>query len=408
MGKTHSWQYYAWTTAIAGALVIVCCNNLQYLFGTFMTPIMERFEVTRTVASGVISARSFTMAISAVVSGILLDRIGLRRVVVIGIALCGLGYLLAAFATEVWQLYVLFGLLLGVGGGFTFSPLVASTTKWFGGKSTLANGVVLSGFGFAQILLPPLLTSLFNAYGWQVCLLTLAGLSWIGGLLTWSRLHEPPANHLREMMAVSAGNQSLKASTEPVGVTLRQAMSERGYWIFILIYFANALSFQSVITHIVVRATDLGIAATAAAVILTVIGIPNTIGRILVGLVANRVNQRLIVSLAFLLQAPVVFMLGWITDLWVFYVVGAFYGLVYGAVQPLVPTLAVGYFGSRSLGSIIGTIQSAYVFGAMLGPIIAGVMFDRTGSYLLAFMMNGSLLLLVFLASLMLKPPRFK
>ena len=157
-----------------------------------------------------------------------------------------------------------------------------------------------------------------------------------------------------------------------------------------------------------VRATDLGIAATAAAVILTVIGIPNTFGRILVGLIANRVNQRLIISLAFLLQAPVVFALGWITDLWVFYVVGAFYGLVYGVVQPLVPTLAVGHFGGRSLGSILGTINFVYVFGAMLGPIFAGVMFDLTGNYLVAFMVNGSLLLLVFLMSLALKPPRFK
>ena len=408
MAKTHSWQHYAWMTAISGALIIIACNNLQYLFGTFMTPIMERFEVTRTVASGVISARSFTMAGSAVIGGVLLDRIGLRRVVVIGIAFCGLGYLLAAFATETWQLYVLFGLLMGVGGGLTFSPLVAATTQWVGGKSTLANGVVLSGFGFAQILLPPLLTALFYSYGWQVCLLTLAGISWIGGLIAWSRLHDPPPNHLREIMAASAGAESGTASGEPIGLTLRQAMSQRGYWIFILIYFANALSFQTVITHIVVRATDLGIAATAAAVILTVIGIPNTIGRLLVGLVANRVNQRLIVSLAFLLQAPIIFALVWITDLWVFYVVGAVYGLIYGAVQPLVPSLAVGYFGSRSLGSIIGSIHFAYVFGAMLGPIFAGIIFDLTGSYLTAFLVNASVLLLVFLASLALKPPRYK
>lgn len=407
MGKAHSWQYYAWSTAIAGALVIICCNNLQYLFGTFMTPIMERFEVTRTVASGVMSARGLTMAISAFVSGVLLDRIGLRRVVVIGITICGLGYLLAAFATEVWQLYLLFGLLMGVGGGFTFSPLVAATAKWFGGRSALANGVVLSGFGFAQILLPPLLTSLFISYGWQVCLLSLAGLSWIGGLLAWNRLHDPPSSHLQEIAAATE-QEPVPALDEPVGISLRQAMTQRGYWIFLLIYFANALSFSTVITHIVVRATDLGIAATAAAVILTVIGIPNTFGRILVGLIANRVNQRLIISLAFLLQAPVVFALGWITDLWVFYVVGAFYGLVYGVVQPLVPTLAVGHFGGRSLGSILGTINFVYVFGAMLGPIFAGVMFDLTGNYLVAFMVNGSLLLLVFLMSLALKPPRFK
>jgi MFS family permease len=407
MGKTHSWQYYAWSTAIAGAVVIICCNNLQYLFGTFMTPIMERFEVTRTVASGVMSIRGLTMAISAFISGVLLDRIGLRRVVVIGIILCGLGYLLTAFATEVWQLYVLFGLLMGIGGGFTFSPLVAATTKWFGGKSALANGVVLSGFGFAQILLPPLLTSLFISYGWQVCLLTLAGLSWIGGLLAWNRLHDPPSSHVQEIVAASAGSDASAVPSEPVGLSLRQAMTRRGYWIFLLIYFANALSFSTVITHIVVRATDLGIAATAAAVILTVIGVPNTVGRILVGLVANRINQRLIVSLAFLLQAPIVFTLGWITELWVFYVVGAVYGLIYGTVQPLVPTLAVGHFGGRSLGSILGTINFAYVFGAMLGPIFAGVMFDVSGSYMVAFMVNGSILLLVFLLSLALKPPRF-
>ena len=117
------------------------------------------------------------MGISTIVAGILFDRIGLKRVVIVSITLCGASYLLAAFATEIWQLYISWGIFLGIGGGFSFSLLVAATAKWFGGKSTLANGVVMSGFGFSQTILPPLLVMLIVSHGWQTCMLLLAGLS---------------------------------------------------------------------------------------------------------------------------------------------------------------------------------------------------------------------------------------
>ena len=404
--------FYGWVVAIAGAGVIIAAVNFQYSFGIFIQPLINKFGWSRAAIAGSVSARSIVSGLISPIAGALSDRYGPRRFILMGIFMVGVSYLLASRINNLWQLYFFLSILTGIGTAVIFIPVLATVTKWFGGKSALANGIVMSGFGMTQVIIPPLATYLIVQYSWETAFIVLGVAAWGLGTVAWYFIRTPP-NIMNPPLSKSAGErEATKTSENPTGVendyTLSAALRTRTLWLLFLVFVVVATSYQMVAIHIVVAAIDTGITPEAAAIILTLSGLTNTLGRLTIGGLASKIGNRTVLVPCLLIQALALFFLAGASDLHAFYIIATVYGLAYGGVTPIVTTMAGRFFGTRSIGSIIGTLFTAYTIGVAIGPLLAGYIFDVTGSYFIAFSSAAIAMVIVFLFSLLLKPPQRK
>jgi len=401
---------YGWVVAIAGAIIVLAGGNFLYIFGVFFKPLIYQFGWSRAAISGCVTIRNIMSGVAAPIAGTLSDKYGPRKIILTGIFLVGLSYLLASRINSLWQLYLFLGTLTGIGIAALFIPIMATATRWFNGKSALANGIILSGFGWAQIILPPVATYLILQYSWETCFIILGIATLVLGTTSWSFIRTPPST--TNAQAEATQEYAPKASETLTGVegdyTLSKALHTPALWILYLIQVVVAASYQMVIVHIIAAAIDIGITLEAAAIILTLNGITNTLGRLTLGGLATKIGNKTALILCLAIQVLALFLLARTSDLYTFYIIAAIYGLGYGGTTAIMPTLAGSFFGTKSIGSIYGTVNTAYTVGAAIGPLLAGYIFDITGSYSTAFSSAAIAMAVVFLLCLVLKPPQRK
>ncbi|MFC1951629.1 MFS transporter [Chloroflexota bacterium] len=402
---------YGWVVVIASAFIILIGGSFQYSFGVFIKPLINKFGWSRTAISASITTRSITSGLIGPIVGTLSDRYGSKKFILVGILLVGLSQILTSRITTLWHLYLFLGALAGIGISLFFVPIFAMVPKWFGDKSALGNGIVLSGFGWAQIIIPPVATYLILQYSWETCFLILGIAALVLGTVAWSFIRTPP-NTVKQPQAKPIEADAPKASEPPTGVkdnyTLSEALRTPALWIMLLIFAIIAASYQMVVIHIIVAAIDIGLTSEAAAIILSLSGIGNIAGRLILGGLATKIGNKITLSFCLASQALALFFLAGASDLYAFYIIAAIHGFGYGGSTPIVFTMAGSFFGTKSIGSIIGTINAAYALGIAAGPLWAGYIFDVTGSYYTAFLYASIAVMISFLLCLLLKPPRRK
>jgi MFS family permease len=398
-----------WVAVIAGAFVVFIAGNFQYSFGVLVNPLINRFGWLRASISGTVTTRSIASSLASPLVGILSDRYGYRKFILAGIFLVGISYLLTSRITSLWQLYLFLGAMTGIGISVFYVPIVSTVTKWFGSKSGLANGITVSGFGWAQIITPPVATYLILQYSWETALIILGTAALVLGTVAWYFIRTPQ-NTGNDPPSEPAVVDTLKAN--PPGTegnyTLSEVLRTPAFWILFLVLTTSSASFQMVVIHIVIAAIDTGITPEAAAFILTLSGITNTVGRLTFGGLATKIGNKTVLLLSLALQALALFFLAGAIDIRAFYIIAAVHGLSYGGVMPLIPTLIGSFFGTRSIGSIFGFVNTAYTVGGAFGPLVGGYVFDVTGSYYTAFLVAAIVMAATFLLCLLLKPPQRK
>lgn len=402
---------YGWVVAIAGAGMLLAAGNFLYTFGVFVKPLINKFGWSRAAISGCVSIRSIASGLGSPVVGAFSDRYGPRKFILLGVFLAGLSYLLASRITSLWHLYLFLSILTGIGIASMLVPAVATATRWFGGKSALANGIVMSGFSMAQIILPPIATYLIVQHGWETCFVILGIAAWVLGSMAWNFIRTPP-NTVNQPRTEPREGDTPKAGETPSGAkddyTLSEALRTRTLWIMFLVFMVVTSSYHLVIIHIIAAAIDTGISPEAAAIILTLSGVTNTLGRLTGGGLASKIGNRIVLVFCLAIQALSLFALVGASDLHVFYIIATVCGLAYGGVIPIMPTLAGSFFGTRAIGSIYGTLVTAGTAGVAIGPLLAGYIFDVTGSYSIAFLSATIALAVALLLCLLLKSPRRK
>jgi MFS family permease len=396
---------YGWVVAIAGGVILVAAQNIQYSFGVFLKPLINQFGWSRTAISGCVTIRSIIGGTISPISGILSDRYGPKKLIFAGILIVGLSYLWASRLSSLWELYLTLGVLTGLGTGSILTPLVATTTRWFGSRAGLANGIVMSGFSISQVILPPVVTYLILQYSWGTCLRILAIAALGIGLGAWSFIKSPPRSVTNLDSSRGTGNM-VKAVEHPPATgnySLTEAFHTPTLWLLLIINMIVAICYQMVVIHIVAAAVDEGATLEAAAIILSITGVTGMLGRIIMGGLANKFGAKIVLALCLVIQGPALFFLAGASDIRLFYVYCAVFGFAYSGTTPIIPTMAASIFGTRSVGSIFGILNLGYTFGVAIGPLLAGYTFDATGSYSGAFLSAAGALFLAFLLCLMIK-----
>ena len=403
--------FYGWIVVIALTVVMTIINGAYFSFGVFLKPISEEFDWTRATTSGAFSTCLWVSGLLGILTGALTDKYGPRMVIIVGALLGGLGYLLLSYTGALWHLYVGFGIMVAVNKSTCWTPLMATTSRWFTKRRVLALGIVTAGVGLGQMLIPPLAAHLIEGYDWSTAYRVIAIMIWVIPTSAAMLVRRSPQDMglLPDGKTQGSNTAVRERQTETVEMkewSHREAVRTLPFWLLVFIHLMHAASYLIVMAHIVARATDVGIAATSAALILTFIGGATILSRIVVGGISLKVGSRVILLSCLILMAVALFCFVWVRDLWMFCALGVLFGFGYGGSGTIGVSLVSELFGLRSVGVILGFTGFGWNTGCAIGAFLGGYIFDITGSYITAFVVGGVVALIGAMLVFFLRAPK--
>jgi len=363
--------------------------GLLFTVGLFFDVFEEEFGWSRTILSGSTSLAFLSMGVLAYFGGRLSDRYGPTVVLATTGLLYGVGFALISIVGEPWQLVALFGIFLGMGLATHDVVTLSTIARWFGPRRGLMTGVVKVGTAVGQMVLPLLAAVLMAAVGWRHGALALG----YGGaallLIAAFSVSAPPKNWISAQSSAQATARATAQSTarasERRGPTFAAVRRGRPFWTLCLIQFLFFPSLMTVPLHIAVHGIDLGMTRTAAATLLTLIGGASAVGRMSVGTFTDRIGGRNAYILSLVLLVAALLLLLTVRTPWALLAVVTVYGFAHGGLFTVVSPTVAEFFGIRAHGAIFGGIVFFGTLGAAVGPVMAGRVFDITGSYDFAF-----------------------
>lgn len=374
-------KHYGYIIVAASFLIATLAYGAEASFGVFFKPMAGEFGWGRAETSGPFAIYIVVSGFLTIISGKLSDRFGPRRLVSIGGIILGLGYLLMSRINALWQLYLFYTLLAAVGISTIYVPLVTLIARWFTKRRALACGIGTCGLPFGIVVIPPVASRIIESYQWRIPLMALGGVLIVAIALLGQLLKNAPEGVGLVFSREQAGEDRHELQK---GISLNQAIKSRRFWMIGAAFLLYGYFYEVAIVHIVPYATDLGMAAVAAATILTVIGVTGTIGRLTLGFIGEKrgnVNTALISCILMGLSFLILIFSHQTETLFAFALI---FGYLTAIGLLLVPILA-DYFGLKSLGVISGAVFCLSNIGAAIGPPAAGGIFDITGGYQLAF-----------------------
>lgn len=362
-----------YSIVIGACLIQFSVIGLFFAYGLFFKSFEDEFGWSRTLMSSVSAMAVFMMGALAALAGRLADRFGPRPVLLASGLLYGLGYALISQITAPWQMFLLFGTLLGAGLSTHDVVTLSTIARWFERKRGIMSGVVKVGTALGQVTLPPLAAILIVAYGWRHAAVLLgvgAGVVLVAAALLMSHPRSPSAS----------------GTAKPrTGIDFATARRSRLFWTLCAIQFLFFPAVIGIPMHIAVHGMDLGMTSGGAAALLSVIGGSSIAGRLAVGALVDRIGGKLAMMFClFILMLSLALLVVAMTPLSL-YVVLAGYGFAHGGMFTAVSPTVAGYFGMRAHGAIFGAVLFSGNFGGSIGPILIGLAFDLTGSYQIAF-----------------------
>jgi len=375
-----------------------------YTFGVFLQPLTEEFGWERGALSGVFSIQMLLIGVLSIFVGRLSDKYGPRIFVTLGGLLTSIGFLLMSQVNSLWQVYLNWGFIMGIGGGCFYIAIMSTVPKWFAKRTGVAVGITVAGMGLGAVISPPLIQWLISIYGWQqpFIILSIALFVIVVPLAQFMR-HSPQRMGIRPYGDVedTIGDRLPLLSTSE-GISFTQAVKTSRFWFFGLVVFCAFFCVQVIIVHVVPYAVDVGVPALVAAGVLSIAAGSSVVGRLTIGLIADRVGGRLALSFCVILITLSLTCLLFIHDVWMFYVFAVVFGFGYGGVVLLVTIVTAELYGLTSLGMMLGIFSFYDTAGGILGPPLAGSIFDATRSYSSAFLVCVILGVLAIIFSLIL------
>lgn len=402
---------YRW---IILALIFFCLAvsfTVWYSFTVFLVALTEEFGWSRSTISLAFSIFLLVGGPVSLGTGYALKRVGVRPVMLAGGIIMAVGLALTSLTSEPWMLYLSFGVLTSVGAGMAgWVACVTAASEWFKTNLGTALGVSSTGIAAAMMVLVPLTQYLVLTYGWRATYLILAAMSIVvvvpsalmfrpapppeqspsepsasGGITrgpeeTW---HGDDAHRVEQGYVILDGNWT---STE---WSLHNAVRTRQFWAILSAVVLLSVATQMVLAHQLAALTQYGMDKILAAGAVAVVGLASGIGKVSWGVISDRLGREITYSIgiAFGVAGIVAILaVGTLHLFWLAYVYAAFFGLGYAANAPLQPTLTSDLFRGRGFPTIFGTISAAGCLGGAIGALLAGVVFDLTGTYFLAFL----------------------
>jgi len=394
----HSRIFYGWYIVAASFTILFFNSGARYAFGVMFKPIIEEFGWSRGSISLVFFLNMIIFSLGLMVVGKVYDRYGPKWVIVVSTLFISVGFVLTSFIHSMGQFFFSYGFLAALGVAGTATPLISTiTSKWFDKWRGLAISLSVSGVSIGQFALVPFFSLLTVSYGWRssylyigiIMLLVNVALALFVIKGDPHQLGLEPLGWKEEAVLGDKQPVRVTSAARPDDFTLSQAMRTPSYWLFSVLMFICGGGDYFATTHFIPIATDLGISPMTAGNMLGLYGLMSLAGILVAGPAADRIGSKIPMFFTFLLRVVLFIIIMKYKTVGSLYVFALLFGFTHVITAPLTPMLIVKLYGATHLGVLTGFINTVHFLGGGLWAYGAGVVFDKTGDYQLAFLISA-------------------
>lgn len=393
--------FYGWWIVLACFVIGLYVSSIIFFgFTAFIEPIVKELGWSYTQVSFASSLRGLEMGIFAPFLGFLVDRWGSRRLMFFGVITVGLGLILLSFTQTLFMFYVAFLFLSFGAGGCTSIVTMAVIANWFRKKAGKAFGFMASGFGASGLVIP-IIVWLIETVQWRTTLVILGLGMWAIGLPLAGliRNRPEPYGYLPDGLPLVAEEDAALESKE-IHLSLKEALKERSFLYLTLAEFFRFMIVTSVVTHVMPYLSSIGIDRQSAGLAAAAIPLFSILGRIGFGWLGDVYDKKKVMILTFFLLGLGMGVFGYVQTGWILVLFLLLFPPSFGGTMVLRVSMLREYFGRESFGKLLGIIMGAASLGGIIGPPLAGWVFDTRRTYLPVWWvfaaMSGLALLLVW------------
>ncbi len=400
--RTHS----RWTIAIAGVFMQVALGAV-YAWSVFRVPLTSQFGWSTSEVTLTFTISIFVLGIAAFFGGLWQNRTGPRVVALTGGVLYGLGVFLASFSNnKLWWLYLSYGLIGGIGLGFSYIVPVAVLVKWFPDRRGLITGIAVGGFGAGALITAPVATALIQSVGVLTTFAYLGIAYLIVTVVAGLFMQNPPDGWRPDGWMPTASQSSQRSRSD---YTLGEAVKTWQWYALWLLLFLNTFAGISIISQEAPIFEELlGASAIVAASMVGIASIGNAFGRVFWAWVSDLITRRATFFVMFVIQVLVFWFLPSVTAVTLMAIVAFVVLMCYGGGFGTMPAFAADYFGSKNVGPIYGLMLTAWGAASVVGPGMIAYMRQTTGSYRGALHIIAGVMAVSALLPILVSPPRHR
>lgn len=388
--------FYGWWIVAGGSILTAMGAGLNfYGFSAFFYPLTVEFGWSRSVLSGVFALARLEGGFLGPIEGFLIDKYGPRKMMFIGIPLMGFGFVLLATVNSLLSLYLVYIFTITLGSSLgTFAPATAAVANWFLRKRSRAIGFVMSGVALGGALLVPALGWWIETYGWRNAAIASGVLILVVGLPLALLMRHRPEDYglLPDGLGVASAVPDASRSTSlPRPVTGPeigglQSLKTTQFW-----FLGTSLSLRAIVTtgftiHFVSMMVDRGFTFVVASLLLGSVALVSLPGRIGFSWLGDFVDKRYLLAATLGVSSLTMLAMSQVQSQSLLVGILVLYAVAYGGSIVLPVSLQADYFGRKSFATIRGLMSTVQTIGTLIGPVFAGIVFDLTGNYSLAFL----------------------
>ncbi len=416
--SVRPWFYYGWVIVGISFITMAFHQTARFSFSIFQVPLIQEFGWGRGALGGAYALMLGSYAVFSPIMGNLFDKKGARAVMPWGSVFVGTGFIMGYFISDLWHVYVVPCLFVGVGMALSgFALHSALMPQWFQKNRGLATGLALSGSGTGILLFIPLIEWFIATRGWRATffIFGLAVLV-VAVPLTALLLRKGPEEVGQQIDGASrpprASNETSgpKRPSPPLREVFRQVYGEKNFWTLLIVVFFIGLNNNSVLSQLHLYLVDARYSTATAAFFFGMLGAIRMMGTFFVGWLSDVIGRQraqalssfiTVCGIAILLaipQASSKILMGWVFIL--------VYGIGLGGMSVCHSSMSADAFRGPTFGATIGLLEIFFGLGGLIGPPLAGFVFDYTGSYVIPFLsISAGLLLCIFLCLFVYEPP---
>jgi MFS family permease len=383
--------FYGWWIVTACVITgLYMAGAVAYGFTAVFEPIADDLGWSYTQISLAASLRGMEMGLLAPLIGVLADRWGPRRLIAGGVLFTAIGFFLLSQVTSLVMFYGAF-IIVAIGmSTTTMTVLMTAVSNWFRRKIGIASGIAVSGFGLGGLFVP-LMVWLIHSYGWRMTLIILAIGMFIMILpLSLVFRHKPeqygylPDGQVGDQTTFSDSMDFSQADKNvEANFTTKQALKSTIFWRMAMVFTVHAMLVNTIIIHVMPYLSSIGILRDQSSLVATAIPLTSIIGRLGLGMLGDKIAKKLVAAGSLVMMSLGLFFFGYaaIAGIWLMVPFIILFGIGYGGLNVMRPSLVREHFGRSNFGKIFGTVIGINMLGSVAGPPLAGWVYDNYGSY---------------------------
>lgn len=377
--------HYAWIVVAVTFLALFFSSGVRTIPSVIIKPLEAEFGWDKTSISFAVAISLFAFGLGGPLAGALVDRFGPRRVMLAGLGFTALGLLPLARLSELWQLHLLWGVIVGVGTGAIANVLGATVAnRWFSQHRGIVLGILGASGAVGQFVILPGLIQLSTASGWRAVISAMAAAGALALIPVFLLMRDRPEDVRLE--AVGGRDAAGGSGSAERGTPLRQAIRTRDFWLLAFSFFICGYTTNGLIgTHLLPHTVEHGFVEVETAAALGLMGLMNIFGTLASGWLSDRYDNRKLLMLYYGLRGLSLAGLPFIIEMRGLFIFAIIYGLDWIATVPPTVNLTAQRFGRATLGTIYGWIWCSHMIGAGIAAQAGGFFRDQLGDYHLIF-----------------------